>query len=215
MGASGVWMRSRGGKGPPSTQPHKGPVCWAHDEQGTYPAIHPPRRVPFPQDFSSYFFGRRFQHADNTRKKKRRKERKTAGWREGGQEWACAWMKVIATWISVQLLFTARCPIAWLEHILIWEQETERGREGERRAGKHKKASLWQPEHWRPFTPLHILVSGGRENEDLKKTFFLIVTPTNEFHINEYMPAESNQKIVKKNLCMSPWFLLASLRINN
>lgn len=66
-------------------------------------------------------------------------------------------MKVIATWISVQLLLTAHCPIVWLELSLIWEQEGERDRETrgekanekekERSAGKHKKASLWQPEH--------------------------------------------------------------------
>lgn len=29
------------------------------------------------------------------------------------------------------------------------------------------------------------------------------------------MTAESNQELVKKNLCMSPWFLLATSRINN
>ncbi len=76
-----MWMRSRGGKGPPSAQPHKGPVCWAHDEQGTYPAVHPPHRESFPQDFSSSFF---FWVKVSARRQDSKKKKKCKnGWGDG------------------------------------------------------------------------------------------------------------------------------------
>lgn len=57
MEDAGVWMSSREGKGLLFTQPHKEPVCWAHGEQGTYPALHPLQKDSFPYNFSSSVFG--------------------------------------------------------------------------------------------------------------------------------------------------------------
>ena len=117
-------------------------------------------------------------------------------------------MKVIATWISVQLLFTARCPVAWLEWSLIWGQGSEKDREteGEKERGRkrkrggqasNKKASLWRSEHWRPFTQHHILVSGGKkEKKTPKHTFWM----TSSIRLNTTWQWNQTRKWWKKGI---------------
>lgn len=83
-----MWMGGSGGKGPPSIQPHKEPVCQAHDEQRTYPAVHPPHRESFPQDFSSLFFWVRNSACWKKKKKKADKLRERGGVEAGGCEGA-------------------------------------------------------------------------------------------------------------------------------
>lgn len=196
MRASGVWMRSRGWKGPPSSQPHKGPMCQAHDEQGAYPAVHPPHRELYPWHFYQFFGSVDSKHWRVSKRGRKKKEmvcEATGAW---------AWMKV--TRISVPLLFTARCPIAWLEHSLIWEKESERaietGRAKEWNAEKHKKASLWLNTEDSVIHATSQLLRWTEIKTCGKITYFLIVTPINYlFHINEYnMSTELNQKMVKR-----------------
>lgn len=89
MGDAGVWMSSREGKELLFTQPHKGPVCWAHGEQRTYPALHPLQGDSFPYNFSSSVLCWRGEGVtENKAEKGKKKKLKEKG------EWI--WLKLAA-----------------------------------------------------------------------------------------------------------------------
>lgn len=160
MGASGVWMRSRGGE-------ERGHLLHSHIKtlcvrlmMSKEPALHSHTESHF-YNISFFFFfcwGWRCSHNGKTNKKK-------------GRHWACrgqrVWLGVTAVWISLKLLFTSSLPksMAGVQSDLRaegWEPQRCRVMEGERgreRAGEGEgevQGSTWKPLYGRLNTASHL-----------------------------------------------------------